>query len=118
MTIELEEYHIALTGGTWQPGRWGVLRWAPTPPEPIFSVHDLIACPTCHARVDETCRTKRGNRTTPHGSRITPRLCPCGKSLQPQRRMCSPCVKETSLANKRAWNARRRAARETEKVAA
>lgn len=61
---------------------------------------DLIACPTCHAKVTETCRTRSGHTTTPHGSRLAPRLCLCGSLLAPQRRLCDPCRKSAIQASK------------------
>lgn len=78
-------------------------------PEPR-RIHDLIACPTCHARVDETCRTRSGHTTTPHSSRLAPRLCPCGSQLAARRRYCDPCRDRIDQANRYAGVVRFRAA--------
>lgn len=70
-------------------------RSSPPPPPPKWeTLHDLIACPTCFARVDETCRTKSGNVTKPHGSRLVSRRCSCGNAVAPQCSYCSFCARE------------------------
>lgn len=96
---------------TWVPRR-GILVAVPTklePPPPAVAVHRLIACPTCHAHVDETCKTASGHRTTPHASRLAPRLCPCGATLGARRRLCDLCAVEASRVSKRDYLRRRRA---------
>lgn len=105
---------------TWVP-RAGVLvavQTEPPPPPPLVDVHQLIACPTCRARVDETCKSATGHRTTPHASRLAPRLCPCGASLAPRRRLCDPCAAKALRVSKRDYLRRRRAAQRAQKAAA
>lgn len=83
----------------------------PTPPtsEPV-EVGLLRACPTCRALVNQSCRTVSGHTTTPHGSRLVPRLCLCGAPLAPRRRYCDPCRDRIDAANRYAgvvrWRAR------------
>lgn len=124
MTTHAESSDI-LTGGAWIVVR-GVSRWvaeqspadvAAEADEPNLaivgppSVAGLIACPTCHARVGQTCRTKTGHTTTPHFSRLVPRLCQCGALLASKSRYCPPCRDEVNRVNKRDYLRRRRAAR-------
>lgn len=109
--LKPDPHGIGLSGGQWVPDRRGVMRWEQTEevlPEPT-PIHELIACPTCHARVDETCKTATGRITTPHGSRLTPRLCGCGVVLAKQKRLCSPCAEESSRVSKRDYLRRKRA---------
>lgn len=77
-----------------------------------MNIHDLIACPTCHARLDESCRTPSGHTTTEHGSRLAGRRCPCGMALAPRRRLCDLCRDEYLQEGKNAHGRRRRAARQ------
>jgi hypothetical protein len=72
------------------------------------SIHALIACPTCHARLDESCRTPSGHTTTAHGSRLASRRCPCGAALGYRRSLCDDCRDERLRASKRAYLRRRR----------
>lgn len=65
----------------------------PEPPAPI-RVHDLIACPTCHARVDERCRSATGTPRVPHVNRLAPQLCPCGELLAWKKQLCEECRRE------------------------
>ena len=74
-----------------------------------MNVHDLIACPTCHARVDQPCRSASGHTTT-HSNRLAPRLCPCGMTLKPRRTLCDWCATQSIKATKRAYARRKRAA--------
>ncbi|MDB5716491.1 MAG: hypothetical protein JWO15_3888 [Sphingomonadales bacterium] len=108
--VAVDEYE--LTGGRWVPAD-GIMRWVETPveaPTPI-NLHALIACPTCRARVDQTCRTRSGHTTTPHQSRLAPRLCQCGALLDWRRRYCEPCAVEAVRVIKRESQRRIRAAR-------
>lgn len=114
----------ALTGGNWEK-RGLTWIWVPAPPPrlelavpvrtSLRDVTGLIACPTCHAKVDQTCRTKNGHTTTPHMSRLTPRLCKCGALLRSKARYCPPCRREVNLANKRDYLRRLRARRRAER---
>jgi hypothetical protein len=53
-------------------------------------VAQMIACPTCLAKVCESCRTASGN-STEHHLRLVPRRCRCGGLLEPKRTYCDPC---------------------------
>jgi hypothetical protein len=103
---------IALTRGSWQ--RDGlVMRWVPNPTKPVrreLDLSTLIACPSCHAKVTESCKTKSGHTTFRHTSRLVGRLCKCGSSLPGQRRMCDECRDEANRMNKRAWAQRQKEA--------
>ena len=108
-----------LGDGYWttRPGSLGVQVWVSTAPErppmpPERDVSKLIACPTCHAHVDQSCKTRTGHTTTLHKSRLTPRLCRCGASLDWRRRNCDACapaaLKESKAASARRIRAIRR----------
>lgn len=99
---------VPLTGGAWVPTGRGTVVWEPDkvrrerqPPRPPIDLTDLIACPTCRAKVTESCRTPSGHTTTPHGSRLAPRLCLCGELLTWRRRLCDPCAAKALRASKR-----------------
>jgi hypothetical protein len=77
--VVMTRHHLdapdALTDGAWLPDDRMTLRWvanAAPPPARRDDLHRLIACPTCHAKVDETCRSDGGRgdgarpRRTPH----------------------------------------------------
>lgn len=105
MTTYAESSDV-LTGGTWVL-RGLVKVWQPDPepePEPVVDetpaltlvpepvkVANLIACPTCGAKVGQGCRTPGGWSTRPHADRLAPRLCPCGARPEGARRYCEPC---------------------------
>jgi hypothetical protein len=100
------------------PERGRVLRWVPRRHIPTLKrddLHRLVACPTCHARVDETCRSDGTRadgarpRRTPHLSRLAPRLCACGARLEWKRKVCDWCRDEANRANKRDYMRRLRA---------
>ena len=106
----LEAEDEALVAGQWVVVR-GIRRWRPAlelvsdlPAAPDLT--KLIACPTCHAVVTECCTTRSGHRTTAHGSRLVPRLCPCGELPGWNRRYCPPCAAENERRSKRAYNNR------------
>ena len=103
-----------LADGAWRFDPWRRVQvWVETPGAQRVEevdLSELLACPTCHARVDQTCRTKSGHRTTPHGNRIVPRQCKCGRALAPRKRFCDECRAETRRSTKRAWDQRRKAA--------
>lgn len=93
-------------------GRWVrdglTMRWVgvvPPEPDPEPAPGTFKACPTCHARVAQTCRTKSGHTTTPHLSRLAPRLCICGELLARRARYCQPCrdaaLRESKLESQR-----------------
>lgn len=81
----------------------------PDKPAKALDVSQLIACPTCRAKVTESCRTRSGHTTKPHGSRLAPRLCPCGSLLAPRRRYCDPCRDRIDAENRYAGVVRFRA---------
>lgn len=105
----------ALEGGRWVL-RGNIQVWVPEDPFAWGLVRterklaDLIACPSCHAKVTEPCRTSSGHTTTPHSCRLTGRLCECGATLTSQRRMCDPCRDDSLRVSKRDYLRRRRAA--------
>lgn len=80
-------------------------------PRREINVHDLIACPTCRARMDEGCRTKSGRRTTPHGSRLVAKVCICGGKIDYHRKLCDSCRDAALRESKRDYARRARAAR-------
>ena len=91
--------------------RGGIKVFVETAAEPKrYDLGQLIACPTCRAKVTETCRTKNGRRTTPHGSRLAPRLCPCGSLLGWKRRLCDSCRDRLEQESKNAHLRRVRSA--------
>lgn len=97
-------------------GRRGLIQVAtkPVPPPPTPSarpspMHALIACGTCGARVDESCRTVNGHTTKPHEGRVAPRLCPCGAPLAYRKRYCTPCRDRIDKENRYAGVLRHRA---------
>lgn len=74
-------------------------------------IHQLIACPYCRARIDQSCKTRSGHTTYAHACRLTPRLCPCGALLAPNRGYCDHCRDRATQESKNASGRRRRAAR-------
>lgn len=69
----------------------------PLPPAPTQTprtTHDLVACPTCHARVDERCRSATGTPRSPHVNRLVSRLCLCGAPLEPRKQLCEWCRRD------------------------
>lgn len=81
-----------------------------TEPAPPIDLHAFIACPTCRARIDETCKTASGHTTTPHGNRLVARRCRCGADVEAHRRYCDPCAKLSIQASKNEHARLRRAA--------
>lgn len=121
--MPLETDDIALTDGRWViDPRTRVMRWKPNPEEPPApeptDLHRYIACPTCHARIDETCKTVSGHSTSPHGSRLAGRLCRCGNDLPRQRRMCDTCRDDRNRINKLESQRRLRRRQERDEEAA
>jgi hypothetical protein len=87
-----------LANGEWV--RDGLIwRWVQNQPEPeeadppTYQPHDLIACPTCHARMDEHCKRKSG-RQNEHSTRLVKRVCVCGGPVRPREPMCGWCRAE------------------------
>lgn len=88
------------------------------PAEPAgLDLRRLISCPTCHARVTESCRTVSGTPRSPHTNRLTARLCPCGSLLEPRKQLCEWCRRE-ARAETYARRERRAPTRERRKKAA
>lgn len=100
----LNESPVTLHGGEWV--RRGLIRvWVPRDEPEVeevedhpLNVHtlrrgDLIACPTCKARLSEPCLRANGERAgNPHRTRLAPRSCPCGGWLPPTgERLCLSC---------------------------
>lgn len=113
MTLHHLDAPDVLTDGSWQHDGRGVLRWVPDPTtilETRVNVADLIACPTCHAKGGETCKSRGGNPVLPHTSRIVARYCQCGVPLPyrrgSRRKLCDDCRHEEACASKRRARAR------------
>lgn len=105
--------------GQWVTRRGGVKVFVETPERPrTLDLTRLIACPTCHAKVTETCRTSGGNPTAPHGSRLAPRLCPCGALLEPKKQLCEHCRVESRRLSWRLREQRRKTSQRRREVAA
>ena len=96
-----------LTGGRWVL-RGGIQRWQadpepveavePTPLKPRPANGDLIACPTCGARITERCRSASGRRAdVEHANRILPRRCACGGLPVSSSPYCRECRHEVAL---------------------
>lgn len=97
-----------LAGGRWVVGAGGVRVWQDERPQPDapklglpiepqrenVDMHELYACTTCPARVDEPCVTSGGNRVKyrHHAGRLAPRLCRCGGTVNNNARMCPSCA--------------------------
>jgi hypothetical protein len=104
-------------GGVWVVRKGGVRRFVPAdqlppavqPPVKTYDLTKLIACPTCRATVTQTCKTRSGHTTTPHGSRLAPRLCACGLIPDPGHTLCRFCAAESLQRSKNEHGARRRA---------
>lgn len=88
-----------LANGEWVR-RGLVWHWRQNAPEPTavevrdYRPHDLIACPTCLARMDESCKTKGG---WSHTTRLVKRVCSCGTALRPPEKICGFCRAETTI---------------------
>lgn len=107
--------NIALTDGAWVHRR-GILVWQHQewePPGPAEFMDELIACPTCRARLTQHCRTFSGRHRKPHGTRLVSRRCGCGEVLRYGRQRCDECRDDARRANARVsmrnTRARRRA---------
>lgn len=88
-----------LANGEWVR-RGMVWHWRQNTPEPIvieprgYRAHDLIACPFCLARMDESCKTEGG---WSHSTRLVKRVCSCGGALRPREPMCAYCRAEQTI---------------------
>lgn len=105
------DYSDALTGGEWVPDKHGIMRWEKRAPEPVGpgTFPDPIACPTCHARATEPCRTSTGRRIGEHKNRLIPKCCPdCGGELARWRHYCDTCADARRRETWRLSAARRR----------
>lgn len=93
-----------LEGGEWVL-RGLTMRWEPAPtrpislPPPLRQPHDLIACPTCLARMDEFC-TRPGSKRHSHDTRLVKRVCACGGTVRPREPMCGFCRAELEVTKK------------------
>ena len=107
------EDDIALTDGAWRFDPFKRIQvWVPAEPTPIPTSRllELVACYSCGAKVAEGCRTKTGESCSPHAGRMVPRLCPCGSSLKPRKRLCEWCAAERDRMSKKAWREGRKGA--------
>lgn len=100
------ESPAVLEGGSWV--QRGMIRiWEPAPPAPAvlrtpsYAPHDLIACPTCHARMDEFC-TRPGSKRHSHDARLVKRVCSCGGPVRTREPICGLCRAELATAGKEA----------------
>lgn len=104
---------LGLDGGQWVTVR-GIRRWqavAPAPePKPKPKLVDLIACPTCHARVGDRCLSRTGlPARRSHSTRLVPRLCECGEVMPGHRKFwCDKCYRNSLREAQREYAARRR----------
>lgn len=101
-----------LTRGAWQTDGKGVLRWVDNAPDPrpaqsASALATLIACPKCHAKIGQACRTPCGTCTAPHAARIVQRYCDCGAKLKARRRLCDYCRRVSRLETFKLYDARR-----------
>lgn len=95
----------------------GIMRARPLLDEPPFpsreitNVHDLRACLSCPARMDEPCVTRRGKTSrNPHAGRLVRRVCSCGAQLAwAHAARCPACAYERHRAQDREWRRRQRA---------
>lgn len=88
---------VELTDGQWVTVG-AIKKWVPNPtalpvvdePDPpTLLPRDLIACPTCLAKMDERCEGMSRGRS--HSARLVKRVCSCGDSLRPGEPMCGLC---------------------------
>lgn len=85
-----------LVNGKWVQ-RGMVWRWvqnAPVSTVRTYEPSELIACPTCRARMDERCRTSDG---ASHKRRLVKRVCSCGGPVRPREPMCGFCRAEMTV---------------------
>lgn len=111
----IPDAEAALTGGQWVP-IGGIMRWC-AGEEPAaevaarFDFSTLIACPTCAAKVTQSCRTTSGYPAKAHRARITSRRCPCGARAPSNAILCEPCRLQARRDSWRAAQRRLRARR-------
>lgn len=92
-----------LANGEWVR-RGMVWRWIQNEPEPLpepitRNPHDLIACPTCYARMDEFCKRPNG-RGHSHDTRLVKRVCSCGMPVRSREPMCGFCRAEMAVSRR------------------
>lgn len=96
-----------MTTDALEHGEWrtidGIQRWTPTAASLTRTLAglrfvDLIACPTCRARIAQSCKTKAGNPREPHVTRLVPRRCPCGARLAARKTYCEDCRRKARKA--------------------
>lgn len=91
-------------------GRWvqrGLVKVWEATPSPALDVAQLIACPTCRARVTQSCRSSGGHPRAPHSTRLVSRRCACGSLLERKKSVCTFCRHENDQASKNAYGRRR-----------
>lgn len=128
------------TCGRWmRDDTWGVVRWVETadasprcecgrPIGPRARACDtcatrkrrqerrsLIACPTCQATIDQSCRDVDGVWTSNHPARVVRRRCHCGSDAGEGSTYCGPC---SDNAKRESWRASKRRARARREEAA
>jgi hypothetical protein len=117
MSLTIAESPDVLEDGAWIK-RGHIVVWVPAAPPPRkVDLSTLVACPTCRARVVQSCRTKSGHTTAAHANRLVQRRCGCGRDLPGQRRYCDECRDERNRMSKRAWSQRQARATTTRKDA-
>jgi hypothetical protein len=80
-------------------------------------ITDLIACPTCHARITQACRARSGGPNgKPHPNRLVAQRCVCGAVKPRHRKLCPPCAKENRRISN-LYSARRKRRRQMERAA-
>lgn len=97
---------LALTNGYW--AQRGMIKvWVHVEPlielkqEPTYDPRDLIACPTCHAHMDERCKGWDGRPLSrSHGSRLVKRVCSCGMPVRFREPMCGFCRAEMAVSQR------------------
>lgn len=101
MNAHLTDLDNILDNGEWV--RHGLVwRWeaddkpATTKEPRDYRPSELIACPTCLAKMDERCKSKRGRPD--HSRRLVKRVCSCGGPIRPQEPICAYCRADRVVA--------------------
>lgn len=110
---------LGIEGGRWVLRRGGIRVYVPVPlPEPvvwptreIVDAHELRACLSCPARVDEPCVTSSGNVSKrDHVGRLVKRSCRCGRAVVRNATRCPSCAHERHKEQQRIHISIKRAA--------